>query len=109
MMERIIFDNEESAIINSVCTGEPMNRLTRSYLLECLQTVKNFMLTGEGLKEEKPEHLKSMIEIDIIDGIILKFDVLSDAQWDDMKLLLPFPVVWTPEDEDFDLEEDGAE
>ena len=101
-MDRIVFNNEECVIINSLCAGEMQETLTKGYLLNCLQNTKNILLSGKC-----PVDGAELIDADMIDEILHKLNAMDDAQWDDMKLLLPFPVVCGPEDEDFDLEEDG--
>lgn len=103
MMERIAFNNEECVIINSLCGGEMQEALTRSYLLGRLQNAKNILLSGKC-----PVEASELIDTDVIDEILRKLSAMEDVEWNDMKLLLPFPVVCGPEDEDFDLEEDGV-
>ena len=102
MLEGIVFNNEECVIINSLCADEMMETLTKDYMISRLQNTKAILLSGKC-----PVEASELIDADLIDEILLKLDAMDDEEWDDMKLLLPFPVMWAPEDEDFDLEEDG--
>lgn len=106
MMERVAFNNEESVIINGICDGESMDTLTKAYVVGNLQAAKSFIATGD---KEGPFAASEMIDASMIDDLLRKFEDIDEDEWDDMKLLLPFHVVWAPEDEDFDLDEDGAE
>lgn len=103
MTERIAFNNEECVIINSLCAGEMQETLTKDFLLNGLQNTKNVLLSGNC-----PFDASELIDAALIDEILCKLNAMEDAEWNDMKCLLPFPVVCGPEDEDFNLEEDGV-
>ena len=102
ILARIPFDDIECGIVNNICDGELMSTLTREFVMAHLNAAINF--ANSDLFDET-----GMIGADVYEPILAKFERMSDAEWDDMKIALPFPLPYTPEDEDFDPDVDGAE
>lgn len=80
-----VFNNEERILINSICKNEMLSDLMRG-------DVKTSLVFSKQISAD------SMI-IDLLDGIIAKIESMTDAEWDKLKMLTPFPVTQA----DFDL------
>lgn len=82
-----IFNNEESVLINGICKNERLSILAR-------EDVLNSLVFSRQIADEADTML-----IDLIDGTIEKVAALTDSQWEELKMKVPFPVAMVPEDE----------
>lgn len=87
MIKIDIFDNEERILINGICKNEKLSRLTKNDVLNALRFSRQ--ITDEN---------DSMM-IDLIESTYEKVGNMSEAEWEKVKMLTPFPVVSSAEDE----------
>lgn len=82
-----LFNNEERVLINSICKNEKLSSLAK-------QDVLNTLLFSRQIADEGDSMM-----IDLLDGIIKKIQGLTDGEWDELKMNVPFPVAMVAEDE----------
>lgn len=75
-----LFDIDERVFINSCAAGESLEVLTRERLLRHIAFTR---MSGDN------EDIASLA-----DGLREKIGGLSDEDWDELKMLLPFPVTY---------------
>ena len=85
-MKTMVFNNEEMVLINAICKNEKVSELTRGKVVQSL--VFSRQITNDD---------DSMM-IELIDGVMETVNSLSDAEWDELKLNIPFSVVYGEED-----------
>ena len=90
-----IFNNEERILINSVCKGELLSDFMK-------EDVKRSLLFSRQISND------NMIK-DLLDGLLAKVDAMTDAEWDDLKMLTPFPVIEADDFAATELLDDEAE
>lgn len=84
-MENMIFNNEEKILVNAVCKGAKLSDLTKE------DAVLSLMFSRQITSDDD-----SMM-IDLIDGTLEKVKGMADAEWDKIKMLVPFEVVMADE------------
>ena len=82
-----VFNNEERVLINSICKNEILSDLTKEAVLRSLKFSRQIV------------NDKDAMVVSLMDGIISKMQLLTDAEWDEMKMKVPFAVAYVPEDE----------
>ncbi len=80
-----VFNNEERVLINGICKDEKLSTITRQKVLDSL----NF---------SKQISTDAMI-MDLLDSTSSKMKVMTDEEWDALKVLTPFPVAVLPQDD----------
>lgn len=75
-MNNMIFNNDEKIVINSISNGSDNRTLTRTKLLTSLEFSYSVSIEPSVL--------------DLLEGLILKVNQLSDEEWEDLKTFLPF-------------------
>lgn len=89
-----IFDVEEMEVINRLSDGEVISKFTREMLLE---RIRFCVEINEG--EQSDKEILALCE-----GLRSKVENLTEAEWDSMKVFLPFSLAYSvsdqpPEDE----------
>lgn len=83
----VLFNNEERVLLNAICKNEKLSALEREDVLASLLFSRQITNDSEAMV------------IDLLDGAIAKVQQLTDAEWDKLKMLTPFPAVTGDEDE----------
>lgn len=78
-----LFDNDERIIINKACEGAPISTFTRSGFLTNLHFARSISTEQDVL--------------DLLDGLTAKIDRVSEQEWEDLKLKLPFETYYGEE------------
>ena len=82
-----IFDNEERVLVNGICKNEKLSTLTRQKVLDSLTFSKQ--ITNDS----------DMMILGLLDSTYTKVKAMTDDEWDALKVLTPFPVAVTPQDD----------
>ena len=85
------FNNEERVLINSICKGENLPSLTREDVMQSL------LFSRKVASDDM---------VSLVDDTYFKFANMSNIEWDDIKMLVPFPVAVAVEDEVSDVPSD---
>lgn len=80
-MKTMVFNNEEMILVNAICTGKKLSELKKD------DAVMSLMFSRQITNDDD-----SMM-IDLIDGTLEKVKGMSDEEWDEVKMLMPFEVV----------------
>lgn len=99
MIQMDLFNDDERQYLNSISKGRDRENLSRKDIL-----------TAVAFAREVADSTDTMI-LDLIDGVYFKVNSLSDDEWEELRMLLPFPVNISFEDdmEDVLADEDIAE
>lgn len=82
-----IFNNEEKVLINGMCKGEKLSSFTREDVLASLTFSRQIVDDGD------------VMITGLLNGIAAKIIAMTDAEWEEMKMNVPFPIAQTAEDE----------
>ena len=82
-----VFNNEERILVNGICKDEKLDSLSRQKVLDSLTFSKQIT-----------DDTDTMI-LDLLNSTYSKVNVLTDAEWDALKCLTPFPVAVVPQDD----------
>lgn len=97
MIQIDLFDDDERQYLNSIVKGRDRNTLTK----------KN-VLTNIAFAREVADGMDTMV-IELIDGLYSKVNALSDEEWNELRMLLPFPVNISFEENVDEIPEDENE
>jgi len=86
MIQLDIFNNDEKQYLNALAKGRYREKITRQDVLKSV-----------AFARDVADDTDTMI-LDLIDGVYSKVNNLSDSEWEDLRRLLPFPVIITSED-----------
>lgn len=78
-----VFNVDERIVINSTVANETMSGYGRSDLLANLNFAKSISTDPDV--------------VELLDGLLDKVKAMSDAEWEEMKLLLPMEVAYDAE------------
>lgn len=82
-----IFNNDERILLNNICKNEKLPELTQAQVLESL------LFSRQVVNEDD-----SML-VDLVDGTYSKVKGLTEDEWSELKMQVPFPVPLVAEDE----------
>ena len=99
MIQIDLFNDDERQYLNSISKGHDRERLSREDIL-----------TAVSFAREVADSTDMMI-LDLIDGVYAKINSLSDDEWGELRMRLPFPVNISFEDdmENIPIDEDVVE
>lgn len=86
MIQLDIFNDDEKQYLNALVKGRYREKISRHDVLKAV-----------AFARDVADDTDTMI-LALIDGVYSKVNNLSDAEWEDLRGLLPFPVVITSED-----------
>lgn len=86
-MQIDIFNNEERVLLNGICKNESLSSLTK-------EDVLNSLLFSRQIANEDD----TMIT-DLIDSTSFKVKNMTEDEWNELKMKVPFPVALLAEDE----------
>ena len=81
-----IFNNEQKVLLNGICKGERLSAMTREVVMESL-------LFSKQIVEDD-------MMADLVDSTFSAVKALSDKEWDEVKMFIPFAVAVDPYEED---------
>lgn len=81
------FNNEERILINGICKNENLNKLTK-------KNMEDYLKFSCQITDESDTMLTGFIE-----GACSKFESMTEAEWEKLKMLVPFPVVESDEED----------
>lgn len=87
MVDVNYFNNEEKVLINGICMNEKLSELTRN------DAEVSLLFSAQITNED------DTMMMNLINGTLSKVQKLSDAEWDELKMLTPFPVAANEEDD----------
>ena len=88
----MVFNNEEQIVINGISKGAKLSELNRADTLNALLFARQITNKDDSMM------------CDLIDGTIVKVERMTDAEWDEIKMLIPFEVFLGDDEEDIDEE-----
>lgn len=94
MVDINYFNNEEKVLINGICKNENISSLKRN-------DVEVSLLFSASVTDESDTMMMNLIS-----GAVIKIQNMSDADWDEMKMFVPFHVVATEEDDVSEVPDD---
>lgn len=80
-MVTTVFNNEEKVLVNAVCKGKKLSELSKEDAV--LALVFSRQITNDD----------DAMMLELIDGTMEKVKGMTDAEWDELKMLTPFDVV----------------
>lgn len=80
-MVTTVFNNEEKVLVNAVCNGKKLSELSKEDAV--LALVFSRQITNDD----------DAMMLELIDGTMEKVKGMTDAEWDELKMLTPFDVV----------------
>lgn len=86
MIQIDLFDDDERQYLNSIVKGRDRSTLA-----------KKSVLSNIAFAREVADSTDKMV-IDLIDGLYSKVNAVSDEEWGELRMLLPFPVNIISED-----------
>ena len=86
-MQLDVFNNEERVLLNSICKNEDLAGLAKNDVLQSLAFSRQIANEDD-----------SMV-ISLVDGLAEKITSLTEEEWDDVKMHVPFAVALVAEDE----------
>lgn len=81
------FNNEERILINGICKNENLNKLTK-------KNMEDYLKFSCQITDESDTMLTGLIE-----GTCSKVESMTEEEWDKLKMLVPFPVVESADEE----------
>lgn len=87
----MVFNNEEKILINGISKGAKLSELKKDEAFNALMFARQITNDDDAMM------------CDLIDGTMEKVKDMSDAEWDEIKMLIPFDVI-LGDDEDADEE-----
>lgn len=81
-----LFEDGERQYINKIAEGRDREKLSRQDILSAVAFARE-------VADDTDTNILSLI-----DGVYSKVKALTDGEWDRLRLLLPFPVLITAED-----------
>lgn len=84
-MQIDMFNNEERVLLNSICKNEKLSALTREDVLKSLLFARQ--VAGDAMIA------------DLVDSTSSKVQSMTDEEWNELKMIVPFPVALIVEDE----------
>lgn len=81
-MKTMVFNNEEMVLVNGICSGEKLSEMKKENLVQSL-------LFSRQITDDD-----NTMMVDLIEGALETVKSMSDAEWDELKLMIPFPVVY---------------
>lgn len=97
MVDVNCFNNEEKVLINGICKNEKLSELTR------LDVEVSLLFSAQCTDE------RDTLMMNLVSGTLAKIQEMSDAEWDKLKMLVPFPVAATEEDDVSEVPDDEDE
>lgn len=86
MIQLDVFNDDEKQYLNALAKGRYREKISRQDVLKAVAFARD---VADGTD--------TMI-LDLINGVYSKVNNLSDSEWEDLRGLLPFPVLITSED-----------
>ena len=86
-----LFDNEERYVLNSVCEGTPLAGRSKERVLGNLTFAREVSAEQDVL--------------DLLDGLIVKFERISDDEWEILKQYIPFGIACEADEVEFPQDE----
>lgn len=83
MVDVDVFDIDERIIVNKACEGLPTSNFTRAGFLTNLAFARNISTEQDVL--------------DTLDGLIAKVERISDDEWGNLRLKIPFATYYDAE------------
>lgn len=81
-MKTMVFNNEEMVLINGICSGEKLSEMKKENLVQSLLFSRQITADDNAMM------------VDLIEGTLETVKGISDAEWDELKLMIPFPVAY---------------
>ena len=88
------FTDEERVLINQICKNEKLSTLTKADVL------KTVMFSQQVAGDDD-----DMVS-DLLEEVFDKLKDMTDAEWDELKMLVPLPVAINPEDDVSEVPDD---
>lgn len=86
MIQLDVFSDDEKQYLNALAKARYREKISRQDVLKAV-----------AFARDVADDTDTMI-LDLIDGVYSKVNNLSDSEWEDLRGLLPFPVVITSDD-----------
>lgn len=86
MIQLDVFNDDEKQYLNALIKGRFREKISRQDVLKAV-----------AFARDVADDTDTMI-LDLIDGVYSKVNNLSDSEWEDLRGLLPFPVVISSDD-----------
>ena len=86
MIQLDVFNDDEKQYLNALTKGCFREKISRQDVLKAV-----------AFARDVADDTDTMI-LDLIDGVYSKVNNLSDSEWEDLRGLLPFPVVISSDD-----------
>lgn len=86
MIQIDVFNDDEKQYLNALTKGRFREKISRQDVLKAV-----------AFARDVADDTDTMI-LDLIDGVYSKVNNLSDSEWEDLRGLLPFPVVISSDD-----------
>lgn len=86
MIQLDVFNDDEKQYLNALTKGRFREKISRQDVLKAV-----------AFARDVADDTDTMI-LDLIDGVYSKVNNLSDSEWEDLRGLLPFPVVISSDD-----------
>lgn len=86
MIQLDVFNDDEKQYLNALTKGRFREKISRQDVLKAV-----------AFARDVADDTDTMI-LDLIDGVYFKVNNLSDSEWEDLRGLLPFPVVISSDD-----------
>lgn len=96
MIQYDLFSDDERQYLNSIAKGRSPETIARKDVLNAV-----------AFARDVADNSETMI-LDLIDGVYSKVHSLTDEEWEQLRLLLPFPVNISFEDTDYTPDEEAA-